>query len=77
MTLVEEWFEACAVRDVQARTSAKDLYAAYVEWATVRGRYVGSRKGFSMRVAALGFERHRSVGVRYFIGIKLKQAEPI
>jgi putative DNA primase/helicase len=64
--------EVCLVH-AEARTTAKELYAAYVAWAEANGEKVRSQKAVAMMLRERGFENVKgSKGVRGWRGLRVR-----
>lgn len=59
------------------RVPARDLYEAYAEWCFASGvpsRDVLGVRAFGLQMSSLGYEKYRSAGVVYRLGIRLTSA---
>ena len=55
-----------------------DLYARYVDWCKVCGeKTMLTKRKFGSKIAAKGFAYAESNGVRYRMGMALKDSEPM
>jgi putative DNA primase/helicase len=66
------FIEECCTVEAGARESATDLYAAYKHWTEIGGESLQSQKAFAERLIEKGFERVKSSGYKFYVGIKLK-----
>jgi putative DNA primase/helicase len=60
--------ERCVTTDT-ARATAKDLYAAYITWASNEGEHAMSQRTFGMRLGERGFDSARTGQTRWWLGI--------
>ena len=68
---VGDFLGTCAVREDGARTTAKDLYAAYVNYAAENGKDPESLRAFGLAMSAKGVENAKVGGVVYRSGVRL------
>jgi putative DNA primase/helicase len=68
---VGEWLDDCCWRDLNAWSKTSALFANWVEWATKAGEFVGSQKRFAQTLEKRGFEPHRRMDGRGFMGVKI------
>tara|TARA_R100001594_G_scaffold84130_1_gene118629 strand:- start:120 stop:1361 length:1242 start_codon:yes stop_codon:yes gene_type:complete len=72
MDLLKEFLDAYCILGLKVECLAKDLYAAYLEWAEEHGEYPVKRRLFNMMLDERGFDRRRSGKGLHRIGITLK-----
>ena len=70
-----EWIDDCLVRDVQAFTSSRALFASWKIWAEVRNTRAGTEKAFVEELVGKGFEQRRTKYARGFNGLSLKAGD--
>ncbi|MEQ9447946.1 MAG: hypothetical protein RLN70_03455 [Rhodospirillaceae bacterium] len=54
------------------RVGARDLYAAYTDWARSNNQYVGTPQAFGRLIGAQ-FTKTRHAGLIYYAGLRLKR----
>lgn len=73
MDVLGEFLAECCVFERNAQSSAKDMYAAYCDWATRNGEKPLSQRWFGLRLTERGTcESYRTRSARYWHGIGLR-----
>ncbi|MEQ8226235.1 MAG: phage/plasmid primase, P4 family, partial [Candidatus Eremiobacterota bacterium] len=60
MDVIGAFLDECCLIDIHCRSSAKELYSNYAEWANQNGEYVISQTLFGTRLSERGFEKEKS-----------------
>jgi hypothetical protein len=68
---VSDWADAC-LEAASVRTKRSDLWDSWCSWCSSRGTYEGPRTAFFDTIRAAGFGESKSVGVRFFDGLRIK-----
>lgn len=71
MDSVGRFVEECCEADEHHRTPAGDLYKAYSTWAHGNGEYPLKQTNFGAELTKRGYDRHRSNGTHYRLGVRL------
>ena len=61
---------SCVIEDGE-KAQASKLYEGYLSWAKANGEPPRSQKGFADRLKELGFERMKSNGLKFYLGLRL------
>lgn len=68
---IGDFLSSCAVRDEGERTTAKDLYAAYANYAAENGKDPESQRAFALAMSSKGLDIAKVGGVVYRSGVRL------
>lgn len=68
---VSAWLDECTERKAE-RVPIGDAFRSFTQWAERNGAFTISAKRFSGEIEKRGFERSKSGGVRYILGLSLK-----
>ena len=68
----QSWLDECCIQSANNFEKVSLLFARWQHWAEGSGEYVGTKRRFSARLEAHGFERKKgTAGVREYVGLKL------
>jgi putative DNA primase/helicase len=75
--IIGAWIEDCCVRDPQAHTSTRTLFASWKPWAEQAGQLPASERWLAGKLEDTGFRRERVKQERGFWGLRLRKGDEL